>query len=65
LTLPFSRKIVSCDYDPDNSILTIVFKAGIVRKYSGIPQKVYNALTNANDTEYFYEREIDGKYTIV
>jgi hypothetical protein len=65
LTLPFSRKIVSCDYNTDNSILTIVFEAGIIRKYRDVPPKVYNALSNATDTEYFYEREIDGKYGIV
>ena len=65
MLLQFSRKIVSYEYDPDNNMLTIIFKAGIVRKYSSIPQKVYNALSNANDTEYFYQNEIDGKYAIV
>ena len=65
LPLPFSRKIVNFEYDSDNSMLTIVFQAGIVRKYSGVPQRVYNALSNANDIQYFYEKEIDGKYTII
>ena len=65
MMLPLSRKIVSYEYDSDNNILTIVFNVGIVRKYTGIPEKVYNAFLNANDAEYFYENEIDGKYAIV
>jgi hypothetical protein len=61
----FSRKIKEIKYNSETELLTIVLGAGISKKYSGVPENVYNELVDSKEPNRYYEEKINGQFKIL
>jgi hypothetical protein len=58
-----SRDLALIGYDSMTSILEIVFRAGGVYRYQGVPESVYHGLMAAPSHGIFFQRHIKTQYT--
>jgi hypothetical protein len=60
-----SRDLALIGYDNMTSILEIVFRAGGVYRYQGVPECVYHGLMTAPSHGIFFQRHIKTQYAFV
>jgi hypothetical protein len=60
-----SRDLALIGYDNMTSILEIVFRAGGVYRYQGVPESVYHGLMTAPSHGIFFQRHIKTQYAFV
>lgn len=64
------KPVRSCDlaligYDSARSVLEIVFRAGGVYRYQGVPENVYRGLMAASSHGTFFQKHIKVQYPFV
>lgn len=57
-----STVISSIEYDPEQEVLTIVFRSGKIYYYKNVPQKVYIELRSSRSKGRFLNQSIKGNY---
>jgi hypothetical protein len=57
-----SRDLALVGYDNTTSILEVVFRAGGVYRYRGVPESVYHGLMSAPSHGTFFQRHIKAQY---
>jgi len=57
-----SSNIRSIGYDKELKILEVVFKSSAIYEYYGVPQNIYQGLTEAPSKGKFLNEQIKGKY---
>jgi KTSC domain len=60
-----SRDLALVGYDPITSILEVVFRAGGVYRYQGVPENVYQELMSAPSHGTFFQRHVKAQYPFV
>ncbi len=60
-----SRDLALIGYDNMTSILEVVFRAGGVYRYQGVPENVYQGLMSAPSHGTFFQRHIKAQYPFV
>jgi len=60
-----SRDLALIGYDNTTSILEIVFRAGGVYRYKGVPESVYHGLMAAPSHGLFFQRHVKTQYPFV
>ena len=60
-----SRDLALVGYDSATSILEIVFRAGGVYRYQGVPENVYQGLMSAPSHGTFFQKHIKVQYPFV
>ena len=60
-----SRDLALIGYDHGTSTLEIVFRAGGVYRYQGVPESVYHSLMAAPSHGMFFQKNIKDKYGFV
>jgi hypothetical protein len=58
-----SRDLALIGYDNVTSILEVVFRAGGVYRYQGVPESVYHGLMAAPSHGIFFQRHIKTQYS--
>jgi len=57
-----SSNIESLEYNTETLSLIVTFKGGSMYKYSGVPEKVYNQIVNAELTDKNGDRSVGGTF---
>ena len=57
-----SRDLALIGYDVATSILEVVFRAGGVYRYQGVPESVYHGLMTAPSHGTFFQKHIKVQY---
>ena len=60
-----SRDLALIGYDIATSILEVVFRAGGVYRYQGVPESVYHGLMAAPSHGAFFQKHIKVQYSFV
>ena len=60
-----SRDLALIGYDAATSILEVVFRAGGVYRYQGVPESVYHGLMSASSHGTFFQKNIKVQYSYV
>ena len=60
-----SHDLALIGYDNVTSILEVVFRAGGVYRYQGVPESVYHGLMAAPSHGIFFQRHIKAQYSFV
>ena len=60
-----SRDLALIGYDNVTSILEVVFRAGGVYRYQGVPENIYHGLMSAPSHGIFFQRHIKTQYPFV
>lgn len=60
-----SRDIALIGYDNATSTLEIVFRAGGVYRYQGVPESLYHGLMAASSHGAFFQKHIKGQYSFL
>ncbi len=60
-----SRDLALIGYDAATAILEVVFRAGGVYRYQGVPESVYHGLMTAPSHGIFFQRHIKAQYSFV
>ncbi|OGX14377.1 MAG: hypothetical protein A2351_01965 [Omnitrophica bacterium RIFOXYB12_FULL_50_7] len=58
-----SRDLALVGYDVATSILEVVFRAGGVYRYQGVPESVYHELMAASSIGTFFQKNIKTQYS--
>lgn len=58
-----SRDLALIGYDHMSSVLEVVFRAGGVYRYQGVPESVYHALMAAPSHGTYFQRHIKARYS--
>jgi len=61
----WSSSLAAVGYDRAHGWLDIRFKHGVVYRYLGVPEAVYDALMAARSKGSFFRREIQDQYLFV
>ncbi|MFH0984366.1 MAG: KTSC domain-containing protein [Candidatus Omnitrophota bacterium] len=60
-----SRDLALIGYDNMTSILEVVFRAGGVYRYQGVPERIYQELMSAPSHGTFFQRHVKAQYPFV
>ena len=60
-----SRDLALIGYDHATSVLEIVFRAGGVYRYQGVPESVYHGLMAAPSHGTYFQKNIKVQYSFV
>ena len=60
-----SRDLALIGYDNASSILEVVFRAGGVYRYKGVPENVYHGLMAAPSHGTFFQKHVKAQYSFV
>ena len=60
-----SRDLALIGYDNMTSILEVVFRAGGVYRYQGVPESIYQELMSAPSHGTFFQRHVKAQYPFV
>lgn len=60
-----SRDLALIGYDAATSILEVVFRAGGVYRYQGVPESIYHGLMAAPSHGTFFQKHIKVQYPFV
>lgn len=60
-----SRDLALIGYDNMTSILEVVFRAGGVYRYQGVPESIYQGLMSAPSHGTFFQRHVKAQYPFV
>lgn len=60
-----SRDLALIGYDNETSILEVVFRAGGVYRYHGVPESIYHGLMAAPSHGTFFQKHIKVQYAFV
>lgn len=60
-----SRDLALIGYDAATSILEVVFRAGGVYRYQGVPESIYQGLMAAPSHGTFFQKHVKVRYPYV
>ena len=60
-----SRDLALIGYDAATAILEVVFRAGGVYRYQGVPESIYHGLMSAPSHGTFFQRHVKVQYPYV
>lgn len=60
-----SRDLALVGYDHETSVLEVVFRAGGVYRYHGVPENIYHGLMTAPSHGTFFQKHIKVQYSFV
>jgi hypothetical protein len=57
-----SENLLAIDYDPQQKVITVTFKGGVIYLYYDVPEKVYRALITAESKGIYFSEHIRDQY---
>jgi KTSC domain len=60
-----SRSIKAAGYDPERSLLEVEFRSGVMYRYGGVPEKVYQEFLTAESHGRYFNQNIRNRYLTV
>jgi hypothetical protein len=60
-----SRDLALIGYDAATAIMEVVFRAGGVYRYQGVPEDIYHGLMSAPSHGTFFQKHVKTQYSFV